>query len=162
MAATQDRYTDTDLLRMLQIIVSDYNRQPTQRDVLSDDRLPTHHTYRNRFGTLAEALRLAGVGNVPKSKSSTHDAIRDILADSGAQITREWVSVGSMIVDFEIEHGGRTFLVDLVDLKNLVPEETYHSIVHIRHSIASVHSDSEYLMVTGAIDAIRHITRIAG
>jgi hypothetical protein len=148
---------------MLQIIVSDYNRQPTQRDVLTDDRLPTHHTYRNRFGTLREALELAGMGAVPKTKSSTHDAIRDILTECGLEVVGEWVPVGSILIDFEVRHGGATHLIDLVDIKEFISSDTYDWIVQTRQNVALAHrGDRGYLMVTGCIDAMKHAARIAG
>jgi len=162
MNAAQDRYTDNDLLRMLQVIVSDYNRQPTQREVLADDRLPTHHTYRNRFGTLANALQLAGLGRVPKTKSPTHSAVKECIEDSETTLVGEWVKVGSLVVDFEIEHNGMRCLIDIVDLDNKVPDDVYQSILRMRHHIAMTHGDGRvYVIATGTLDAIRYLTKMA-
>ena len=50
MKRTQNsRFDDQDLIDLLLIYVKDYNKKPTQRDRLADERYPTHLTYINRF-----------------------------------------------------------------------------------------------------------------
>lgn len=65
-------YTEQELLNLLHLYYSDYGRIPTQREIIADDRLPIHHTYRSRFGTLANAVEKAGLSDVPATYAQLH------------------------------------------------------------------------------------------
>lgn len=76
-------YTEHELLNMLHLYYSDYGRVPTQREIIADDRLPIHHTYRSRFGTLAKAIEKAGLGDVPATYTQLHLLIGGWLKERG-------------------------------------------------------------------------------
>jgi hypothetical protein len=103
------------------------------------------------------------MGNVPKTKSPTHDAIRDILVECGLIVIGEWVPIGSIRVDFEVRYNDQTYLIDLIDLEGFVPDDTYAWIVQTRQNVALAHKgDRGYITVKGCIDAMKHATKIAG
>lgn len=55
------RYTDNDLLWMLANMTLEHLTSVSNRDIIRDKNMPTHHTYGNRFGSLAEAKEKAGL-----------------------------------------------------------------------------------------------------
>lgn len=110
---TQRRYTDKELVTLLRIMASDYNRKPTQRAILDDDRLPTHHTFNKRFGGVNEALAAAGLADL--KESNLHETLRSVLEYYGIEY-KEWVQVGPIMVDFVAEIDGETHHIDVVQM----------------------------------------------
>jgi hypothetical protein len=94
-------------------MASDFNRKPTQRAILDDDRLPTHHTFNKRFGGVNEALAAAGLADL--KESNLHETLKSVLEYYGIGY-KEWVQVGSLIVDFAAEIDGEIHCIDVVQM----------------------------------------------
>ena len=119
------RFADQDLIDMLLIYVTDYNRCPTQRDLLADERFPTHVTYIRRFGSIAKALEQAGIGNFA-DRSIMHQMFkessffREIMAIRGIKVEEFALLDGNIKVDFVFTYGDKIVgIIDLVALSQL-------------------------------------------
>ena len=55
------RYSDDELIELLQEKAEKMGRTPSQVAVTQDDNYPSHTTYINKFGSWAEACKLAGL-----------------------------------------------------------------------------------------------------
>lgn len=143
-------YSSQDLLMLLQVLATDYNIKPTQRAVLTDSRLPTHHTYRDRFGSLDEALKQAGVFDFPRV-SMIHEiwgeAIRSRFDD-----VEEWLGVGTIKVNYVGYWGGKKFLIDIIDNK-YIDESARNRVLEMREFLAKEEMpNATYLQMTSLLD----------
>jgi len=116
------RYTDRELIEMIQIITADYNKKPSHRAILKDDRLPTHHTYIKRFGSVMNARIAAGVESVCDG-TVLHDTLKQIFLDvekyGNLRIIDEYVKREGIIVDFQLElNGNACYYIDVVQMNN--------------------------------------------
>lgn len=153
----QRRYTDKELITLLQILGSDYNRKPTQRDILNDDRLPTHHTYSKRFGGVNEALEAAGIYEL--EESALHGATKSIFEYYGVQIVGEWVPTGPIIVDFVVrDANGELHHIDIVEMKGTKIEK---EIAGMRHTLATPYA-KHYKQIKDIGDAIALTDPLSG
>lgn len=114
MNKVNNRYTNQELIKLLQIWCMDFNRKPTQRDILADERMPTHHTYINRFGTLKNALIQAGVFGIDNI-SILHNMVATLLQNKHIKY-EEFIRFDKIIVDFVIELYGKTFIIDIINV----------------------------------------------
>lgn len=124
MSKVTNRYTDRELIEKIWIWCSDYNRIPTQRDILNDDRMSTHHTYISRFGSIKESMKCAKINNMTEI-SSIHDTIKGLMDDNKCnfKIVDEFVKINDIIIDFKvIDRYGEVHYIDLVFLKNVHDE----------------------------------------
>ena len=55
------RYTDEELISSLQRLAAEVGRTPTMYEINSDARTASHSTYVNRFGSLTDAQKAAGL-----------------------------------------------------------------------------------------------------
>lgn len=114
-------YTEQQLLDMLHLFYSDYGRTPTQREVIADPRLPIHHTYRNRFGSLANAIEKAGLVDLPQTYAQLHKLVGGWLQEQGFTYY-EYVPTSTTNNDFVhfdylvITHAG-TVAIDIFDIE---------------------------------------------
>ena len=93
MKRTQNsRFDDQDLIDLLLIYTTDYNKLPTQRDLLADERFPTHITFINRFGSLSKALERAGISNF-SNRSILHQMFKE------SSFFREIITIKGVTVD---------------------------------------------------------------
>ena len=120
MKRTQNsRFDDQDLIDLLLIYVTDYNKLPTQRDLLADERFPTHVTFIRRFGSLSKALEQAGIGNFT-NRSIMHQmfkesyAFQKILSIEGIKVEEFALLDGNIKADFVFTYGDQ--IVGIVDL----------------------------------------------
>lgn len=151
-AKSQRRYTDSELLTLLQILASDYSKRPTHRAILKDDRLPTHHTYIRRFGSLEEAFEKAGILEMDLD-SLVHDAIKALLVSEDGH--EEWVKLGDLIVDFKVTQGDREVYIDIVNLGG-VDKELQEDIKNLRRVMAEGHlqDSATYIQINDLPDYI--------
>lgn len=77
---TQKRYTDQELISLLQNLATDLGKRPTQREILYDDRMPTHHTYINRFGSIENAMIKAGINKL-SDRSHAKEVFVEVLQE---------------------------------------------------------------------------------
>ena len=119
MRNQNSRFCDQDLIDLLLIYVTDFNRKPTQRDLLADDRFPTHITFINRFGSIAKALDQAGIGNFA-DRSIMHQMFKEsgffkeIIAIRGIKVEEFALLDGNIKADFVFTYGDQ--IVGIVDL----------------------------------------------
>lgn len=141
MEKANRRYTQEELIELLQIFCTDFNKQPTQREILSDDRFPTHHTYITRFGSLKNALKEAGLSNV-KNLSSLHDIVKDHLDKENIEF-EEFVSVGNIVVDFTVfDHlHEEIVIIDIVNVDRFENEFVANRVKFYRETLASEECD---------------------
>lgn len=121
MTKVTNRYTDRELIERIWVWCGDYNKIPTQRDILNDDRMPTHHTYINRFGSIKKAMEYAQIDNMTEV-TSVHDAIKGLMDDSKCKfkITDEFVKVNDITIDFKVvDDDNEIYYIDLIFLKNV-------------------------------------------
>jgi hypothetical protein len=151
-AKSQRRYTDQELLTLLQILASDHSKRPTHRAILKDTRLPTHHTYIRRFGSLEEAFEKAGILMMDLD-NMTHDAIKALLSSEDGH--EEWVSLGDIVVDFKVTQGDREIYIDIVNLGGVDPE-LVEGIKNLRRVMATGHlqETATYIQITDLHDYI--------
>lgn len=114
MSDVTRRYTDRELITLLRVLASDYNRRPTQRDILDDDRMPTHHTLIKRFGSIDDALVEAGLHGL--GDSTLHGSTKAILEYYGLHVSGEYTHLGPLVVDFVIDNGDGTHYADVVEM----------------------------------------------
>lgn len=111
---TQKRYTDNELIALLRVLASDLNKRPTQREILKDNRMPTHHTYIKRFGSMKEAMVLADLDAL-EDRSYTNDLALEMLqAEFG--IENVHVHGDDVILTYKVDLGDKSIYVDFVDL----------------------------------------------
>lgn len=114
MTNTQKRYTDDELIALLRVLASDLNKRPTQREILKDSRMPTHHTYIKRFGSMKEALALADLDTL-EDRSYTNDLALEMLqAEFGTENVH--VQEDDVILTCKVDFDGKSIYVDFVDL----------------------------------------------
>ena len=126
MKRTQNsRFCDQDLIDLLLIYATDYNKLPTQRDLLADERFPTHITYIRRFGSIAKALEQAGISNF-SDRSIIHQMFkessffREIMAIRGIKVEEFALLDGNIKVDFVFTYGDKIVgIIDLVAVSQL-------------------------------------------
>lgn len=125
-------YTEQHLLNLLHMFYSDYGRTPTQREVIADPRLPIHHTYRNRFGSLANAVEKAGLSDVPETYVQLHKLVAGWLRDHEFDFY-EYVatsSVGDDFIHFDflvVTHLG-TVAIDIFDAERIYSTVLAHRL----------------------------------
>jgi len=143
-------YPKDELLMLLQLLATDHNERPKQRTVLMDPRLPTHHTYRERFGTLEEALKQAGVADFP-SVNTIHEVWREVVEARFTDVA-EWPQIGSMFVDYEGFWNGERYLIDIIDSRYLTGDHKTR-ILELREFIAKESEpDATYVQINGLLD----------
>ena len=126
MKRTQNsRFDDQDLIDLLLIYATDYNKLPTQRDLLADERFPTHVTFINRFGSLSKALERAGISNF-SNRSILHQMFkessffREIIAIKGVKVDEFVLLDGGIKVDFVFTYNDEIIgIIDLVAVSQL-------------------------------------------
>ena len=126
MKRTQNsRFDDQDLIDLLLIYVTDYNKLPTQRDLLADERFPTHITFIRRFGSLSKALEQAGISNF-SNRSIMHQMFKEssffkeIITIRGIKVEEFALLDGNIKVDFVFTYGDNIVgIIDLVALSQL-------------------------------------------
>ena len=114
MINTQKRYTDSELVALLRVLASDLNKRPTQREVLKDNRMPTHHTYIKRFGSMREALALADLDTL-EDRSYTNDLALEMLQVEFG-IENVHVQDDDVILTYRVDLDDKSIYVDFVDL----------------------------------------------
>ncbi|AZS49233.1 hypothetical protein BpsS140_00040 [Bacillus phage vB_BpsS-140] len=116
---SQIRYTDRELIALLWQLASDYNKKPTYREILADKRLPTHHTYINRFGSVKEAFRLADI-DLLEDKKSALNVVYDTLVEKFGADNIKFILNDETRTHFEISiketDNDRTVYLDFIDL----------------------------------------------
>lgn len=125
-------YTEQQLLDLLHVFYSDYGRTPTQREVIADPRLPIHHTYRNRFGSLANAVEKAGLTDLPETYVQLHKLVGGWLKERGFDFYEYMATsaVGNDFVHFDflvITHRG-TVAIDIFDVERIRPTVLAHRL----------------------------------
>ena len=125
MRNQNSRFDDQDLIDLLLIYVTDFNRKPTQRDLLADDRFPTHITFTNRFGSIAKALEQAGISNFA-DRSIMHQMFkessffREIIAIKGVKVDEFVLLDGGIKADFVFTYNDEIIgIIDLVAVSQL-------------------------------------------
>lgn len=129
------QYTDQKLLDLLHLYYSDYGRVPTQREILADPRLPTHHTYRSRFGTIANAIERAGLSDIAPLYDNLHKVVAGWLTERGFTYF-EYVKSDSdeyVIFDFVVITNAGTVVIDIFDTI-----KTRTSVVAQRHNLVDL------------------------
>lgn len=151
---SQKRYTDDELLYLLKLLSTDLVKKPTHREILNDVRLPTHHTYINRFESIDEALKKADIYNM-EDRSEWLNLIEEILVGIyGAEnVYRDFFFDESMSFHFMIIHGENKRFIDFVGYKwsdDKNHEDTAEDLKEMRLVIAERLGISEnYVQVTG-------------
>lgn len=160
MKSTQNRYTNDELAILLRILATDYNRRPSQRTILKDDRLPTHHTYRKRFGSIQEALKFAGVDRYPLSGGDMHKIVKNMLRDRGIIIEGEYVPCGLVHLDFVFIYNNKRYGIDIIE-REYLDEHLFNNICTLRHALANDSGgDIEYILISDTVDMINKIDEI--
>ena len=125
MRNQNSRFCDQDLIDLLLIYVTDFNRKPTQRDLLADERFPTHITFINRFGSIAKALEQAGISNFA-DRSIMHQMFKEssffkeIIAIRGIKVEEFALLDGNIKVDFVFTYNDEIIgIIDLVAVSQL-------------------------------------------
>lgn len=153
MASPATRYTDQELVAMLRILASDYNKRPTQRAILADERLPTHHTFNKRFGSVLKALDAAGLKDLADN-SAMHDMARDVIEHFGDDIIiDEYAQIGPIIVDFIIDGPKGKMVIDIVNMEGVDPR-VEEEICKMRIALAIGNTNMPYHIVKNAGDII--------
>lgn len=151
------RYTDQDLIELLQIWCTDYNKLPTQRDILADDRMPTHHTYLGRFDSMKEAMKLAGISNV-EDTSALHNILKSALIDNNNKV-EEFIGIHNIMVDFVVTGlSGETFIIDIVNVSRFTNSEDKIRVMKYREMCIELQADlinAEYVQITNLLDIQR-------
>lgn len=151
---TQKRYTDGELITLLRILASDRNMKPTQRDILNDDRLPTHHTFNKRFGSVQNALGVAGLAEL--KPSGMHHTVKSIFEHYGIEILEEYCPSGPIVVDFIVKDiRGAVYNIDVVDLGGI---EIELEVSHMRRMLSDAYSSS-YIQIRSVGDAVEFVNK---
>lgn len=157
---SQARYTDDDLLNPLETTIYDYGKRPSQRMILADVRLPTHHTFNARFGSIANALNILGYDEIGDNQAY-HVVLGDLIKKIGGEILETRPKMGTtekyIIADFKFSVAGHIFYVDLVGMMGISENLTTKNQGN-RLSVASVHiqdmSNTSYIQVLDVHDII--------
>jgi hypothetical protein len=72
-------YTDEQLLDFLKELHKELGRLPTNSDLRSNPHYPVPTTYRTRFGSLVNALELAGLGTRPEHHRYSDEELLDAI-----------------------------------------------------------------------------------
>lgn len=161
MEKVNNRYTNDELLELLQIYYTDYNKQPTQREILRDSRFPTHHTYISRFGSIKNAIAEAGLGDV-KNLSALHDIIKDHLDKEGIAYD-EFILIENVVVDFLIcdDLHEEMVVVDIVNTDGFENEAIATRLKEYREICASNECD-RYIRIENLLQVseLERLTKI--
>lgn len=90
--------TNEQLIQMLKDLGKRLGRTPTQKDCCSENDMPSYETYRERFGSFENALRLAGYvitrvrHRVFKSRDAMLDYCRDYYRREGKAPGRRFIA----------------------------------------------------------------------
>lgn len=146
MNEVNNRYSEQDLFEALYLWITDYNKLPTHREISIDDRMPTHHTYINRFGSMKAAFNAAGISNV-KNTSMLHDLVRDFIG-----YNEEYVRIDNIIVDFTLDYCGEVVVIDIVNTDEFeVVDITQKRILTYRQSCVETYG-MKYVRISGLMD----------
>ena len=151
---TQKRYTDRELIVMLQILASDLGKRPTQRDILRDDRLPTHHTYIKRFGSMKEALKAADVLTLEDRTYTRKLGYEYLVNEIGAENIQTDVE-DLTTTHFRVKVNGSWVNIDYIDLawEDGEHADTMEEIKRLREVMFNAGSlDGSYYQVSNLID----------
>ena len=154
MEKVNRRYTNNELLELLQIFCTDFNKQPTQREILSDDRFPTHHTYIARFGSLKNAIKEAGLSNI-KNLSALHDIVKEHLNKENLDF-EESVKIGNIVIDFLVfDHLHEEMVaIDIVNVSEFENEFVANRVKTYREMLASEECD-KYMCIEDLLQVIK-------
>ena len=159
MRNQNSRFDDQDLIDLLLIYVTDYNRKPTQRDLLADDRFPTHITFINRFGSIAKALEQAGISNFA-DRSIMHQMFkessffREIIAIKGVKVDEFVLLDGGIKVDFVFTYNDEIIgIIDLVAVSQLEGCPYKDRILYYREMLIDNYTDN-YITVDNIFEDI--------
>lgn len=159
MMDTQKRYTDDELIALLRVLASDLNKRPTQREILRDDRMPTHHTYIKRFGSMREAMVLADLYTL-EDRSYTNDLALEMLqAEFGMENVH--VQDDDVILTYRVDIKDRSIYVDFIDLvwtDDSDHTETIEEIKKMRRLLFESTGRGEYYQ---AVEGLREIPLLA-
>ena len=159
MMDTQKRYTDDELIALLRVLASDLNKRPTQREILRDDRMPTHHTYIKRFGSMREAMVLADLYTL-EDRSYTNDLALEMLqAEFGMENVH--VQDDDVILTYRVDIKDRSIYVDFIDLvwtDDSDHTETIEEIKKMRRLLFESTGRGEYYQ---AVEGLREISLLA-
>ena len=152
---TQKRYTDDELIALLRILASDLNKRPTQREILEDDRMPTHHTYIKRFGSMREAMILADLYTL-EDRSYTNDLALEMLqAEFGMENVH--IQDDDVILTYKVDLKDKSIYVDFIDLvwtDNSDHTETIKEIKRMRRLLFESTGRGEYYQVIEGLGEI--------
>lgn len=86
------RYTDSHLIHMLINMTLEHTKGVSNRDIIADPAMPTHHTFVNRFGSLAKAKQVAKIENSFEDRdyNSILDYLADMLRGEGHDVVRNF------------------------------------------------------------------------
>ena len=154
MEKVNKRYTNDELLELLQIFCTDFNKQPTQREILSDDRFPTHHTYIARFGSLKNAIKEAGLADV-KNLFALHDIVKNHLIKENIDF-EEFYKIGNIIVDFLVfDHLHEEMVaIDIVNVDGFANKFVANRVKTYREILASEECDN-YICIGDLLQVIK-------
>ena len=160
MKRTQNsRFADQDLIDLLLIYVTDYNKLPTQRDLLADERFPTHVTFIRRFGSLSKALEQAGISNF-SNRSIMHQMFkessffREIIAIKGVKVDEFVLLDGGIKVDFVFTYNDEIIgIIDLVAVSQLEGCPYKDRILYYREMLIDNYTDN-YITVDNIFEDI--------
>lgn len=141
-----NKYTEEELIHLLYIWITDYNKLPTYREISADDRMPTHYTYVKRFGLLKNLFQIAGISEV-QDTSILHNLAKDILRSD-----QEYVRIKDITVNFLVEKDHNIFAVDIVNLGKFdISQEIKDKIINYRKSRVEDYN-YKYILIEGLLD----------
>lgn len=165
---SQVRYSDQELLDMLETAVFDYGKAPSQRIILADKRMPTHHTYNNRLGSVKEALEMIGFDEIGDNYAY-HVILGDMIKKLGGEIIKERPRMGNtksiryIIANYYFSLAGRYFYVDLVGVAGVNRDITLRNRerrILVAERYIRDRSNTEYIAVSDAIDIVQAMENI--
>ena len=146
MNEVNNRYSEQDLLEALYIWVTDYNKLPTHREISADNRMPTHHTYINRFGSIKNAFDAAGLSDI-NNMSMLHDLVRDFIS-----YNEEHARIDNIVVDFTLDYYGTIIAIDIVNIDKFnVSDIIKKRILTYRKSCVEAYG-MEYVRINNLLD----------
>lgn len=152
---TQKRYTDDKLIALLRILASDLNKRPTQREILKDDRMPTHHTYIKRFGSMREAMILADLYTLEDRSYTNNLALEMLQAEFGMENVH--VQNDDVILTYKVDLKDKSVYVDFIDLvwtDDSDHTETIEEIKKMRRLLFESTGRGEYYQVVEGLGEI--------
>lgn len=161
---SQARYSDDELLRLLETVIFDYGKYPSQRIVLGDYRLPTHHTYNARFGGIKDAVDLLGLEEIGDNEAQ-HVVLGSIIKRFGGEILQEKPWIGSAKSKNRIKanylylFNGQEYYVDLmgVDGTLSILDRNLGRRQQMADWYLADKQNAHYFTVLDAIDIIPHL-----